>query len=123
MNKWVDIPGYTGRYQVNEYGQVKSLARKINTGHGYRYLKEIILEHSIKSEGYHFVRLCKDGVQTVFRINRLVAIVFIPNPFNLPEVDHLDGVKSNNHKSNLEWVTKNENMTRAHNRRRNRKRI
>lgn len=123
MNEWIDIPGYEGAYQINEFGQIKSLNRIVVARGTLRHLKEVILKNSVKKEGYHFIRLSKDSIDIGYRINRLVAIVFIPNPFNLPEVDHKDGDKSNNHVSNLEWVSRQENLARAHVRRIARKKI
>jgi len=60
-------------------------------------------------QGYCYVNLCEDGKRTFKQVHRLVAQHFIPNPDNLPEVNHLDGDKSNNHKSNLEWCTSKQN--------------
>lgn len=113
MNKWFDIPGYEGFYQINEFGQIKSLSRYVQVGNRVRFLKERILSISIKKEGYHFVRLSKDGIDVGYRINRLVAMIFIANPLKLPEVNHKDGNKANNHVDNLEWVTKQQNISHA----------
>jgi hypothetical protein len=111
--KWIDIPGYEGIYQINEEGHVKSLGRYVKVKHRLRYLKERLMAISVKKEGYHFVRLSKEGIDIGYRINRLVAIVFIPNPLDLPEVNHKDGNKANNQVSNLEWCTKKENMAHS----------
>jgi len=62
------------------------------------------------NRGYHRVILCNDGKKKKFRVNRLVAIAYIPNPENKPDVDHIDRDKSNNDVSNLRWVTKSENQ-------------
>jgi len=59
--------------------------------------------------GYHQVFLCKDGKRKQFRVNRLVAQAYIPNPDNKPEVDHIDKDRTNNDISNLRWVTSSEN--------------
>jgi len=60
--------------------------------------------------GYYQVDLCKDGERKVCRVNRLVAKAYIPNPDNKPQVDHIDRVRTNNHVSNLRWVTESENQ-------------
>lgn len=60
--------------------------------------------------GYERLILCKEGKKKTFYVHRLVASVFIPNPDNKPEVNHKDGDRGNNHVSNLEWVTKEENQ-------------
>lgn len=64
-------------------------------------------------KGYERVDLTHDGVRKQFFIHRLVAIAFIPNPENKPEVNHKDGDKSNNYDWNLEWATNSENMIHA----------
>lgn len=62
---------------------------------------------------YHQVSLWKHNVQYTFYIHRLVALAFIPNPLNLPEVNHIDGNRTNNHVSNLEWVDSSGNSYHA----------
>lgn len=69
-----------------------------------------MLKPTISHKGYHRVFLCNDGKKKGFRISRLVAIHYIPNPENKPEVDHIDRNKTNNHVSNLRWVTRSENQ-------------
>lgn len=68
----------------------------------------------INKDGYLKVDLYRNGNRTTERVNRLVATAFIPNPENKPDVNHKDGNKLNNHYSNLEWVTKSENMKHAY---------
>lgn len=98
---WRDIEGYDGLYQVSNCGRVKSL----NYGREGRILKA-----SLKS-GYPFVQFGKCGRQIY--VHRLVAKAFIPNPDNKPEVNHIDGNKTNNHADNLEWGTRSENNVHA----------
>lgn len=64
----------------------------------------------IPSGGYLNVMLSNDTEKRVWRIHRLVAMAFIPNPDNLPEVNHKDGNPLNNHVDNLEWCTRSQNM-------------
>lgn len=113
MNEWVTIRGYDGFYQINSSGQVKSLKRFSVNRNGPIVLKEKILKPSL-SAGYLLVGLRKNNVRKSFRLNRLVAIHFIPNPLNLPEVNHLDGDKANNNYLNLAWSTAKENTVHAH---------
>lgn len=63
--------------------------------------------------GYNIIRLCNNGVTKNFRMARLVAQAFIPNPENKPEVNHIDGNKLNDCVENLEWNTRSENMRHA----------
>lgn len=109
---WVDIIDYEGFYQVSNLGRVRSLDRITKHSEGnIRTIKGKILKIQInnKRNGYCEISLHKDGKEKRFRLNRLVAIHFIPNPNNLPEVNHIDGIKENNNIDNLEWVTSIEN--------------
>ena len=106
---WKDVKGYEGYYQVSNLGRVKSLERVIpHSRFGTQKLKEKILTEQI-NKGYAQVTLSKDGEQKKPLVSRMVAIAFIPNPDNKPEVNHIDEDKLNNHVHNLEWVTPKEN--------------
>ena len=103
---WKDIEGYEGLYQVSNKGRVKSLKRKIcsNSNHKYNTLSEKLLKLSGGGK-YIQVILCKDGKTSAKLVHRLVAQAFIPNPNNLPCVNHKDENKKNNDVRNLEWCT------------------
>ena len=103
MEEWRDIKGFEGKYMVSNLGIVKSLNYN-NTG------KEGIMEPHDNGKGYLRVQLCKNGKGKWYRINRLVALAFIPNPDNLPEVNHIDKDKTNNKVENLEWCTTQYNV-------------
>lgn len=90
---WKDILGYEGLYQVSNFGRVKSL----------KFGKERILKLTKDKDGYLIVNLYKNNKSKTFKVHRLVAEAFIPNPDNLPQVNHKDEDKSNNIVSNLEW--------------------
>ena len=107
MEEWRDIKGYEGYYQISNWGRVKSLKRTVWDSRGcYRKVAERILKAGDNGHGYLFVELCKDGKDKAYRINRLVAQAFLPNPDNLPEVNHKDEDKTNNKVENLEWCSK-----------------
>ena len=95
---WKDIEGYEGLYQVSNTGQVKSLNYK---GRGVVKL----LKQAINYNGYKRVSLYKDGKQKHYFVHRLVAMTFIPNPDDLPIINHKDENKTNNNVNNLEWCT------------------
>ena len=71
------------------------------------------LKPYLGKKGYYQISLSNNNVRQTIRVHRLVAETYIPNPDNLPQVDHKDTNKLNNHYTNLEWVTNNENMLRA----------
>lgn len=100
---WKDIQGYEGLYQVSNLGNVKN---KIQP-----YLKqEKIYKKFSNSNGYLFVGLRKDKKRKFKYIHRLVAEAFIPNPNNLPQINHKDENKQNNCVNNLEWCTNKYNQ-------------
>lgn len=100
---WKEIEGYDGDYIISNFGKVKSL----------RFNKRIPLKQIKHSRGYLVVNLFKNKIPKKFLLHRLVAENFIENPENKPEVNHLNGDKSNNHISNLEWATYSENTKHA----------
>jgi len=108
MEVWRDVLGYEGLYQVSSLGRVKSLDRVDCAG---RKLKGIILQQSYTRAGYRSIGLSKDGALCSYRVNRLVAIAFINNPNNYPQVGHKDDNKENNSVDNLYWTTQKENNT------------
>lgn len=107
---WKDIEGYEGLYQVSNEGRVKSLARSYTSGVGTKHIAEHFCKYS-NNNNYLRVNLYKNGKMKWFSVHRLVAEAFIPNPDNLPQVNHKDEVKTNNHINNLEWCDSKYNNT------------
>ena len=103
---WRDVKGYEGFYQVSNIGRVRSIKRKICTKGHVRYCNRvIILKQRESKKGYYYVELCKDLQKKGKFIQTLVAEVFIPNPNNLPIVNHKSEDKHDNRVENLEWCT------------------
>lgn len=96
------IEGYAGRYTINEHGEIYSL------------LSNKYLSRCADSHGYPLVVLCTEtGKRKTCKVHRLVALHFIPNPNNLPVINHIDGNKLNSLVSNLEWCTHQHNAQHA----------
>lgn len=108
----VTIPGFDCDYQVSQFGRIKSLQRA-SRGEKSRRLTDRILPGKVRHDGYMVVNLTSEKGQRSFAVHRLVAMAFIKNPRQAPEVNHKDGNKLNNHVSNLEWVTHQENILHA----------
>ena len=110
---WKDIEGYEGLYQVSNLGRVRSLDRKSRNRNGEILLKGKVLKCYTSSHGYPTATLSKNGIRKKIAVHILVGKAFIPNNENKPEINHIDGNKSNNVVTNLEWVTYSENLIHA----------
>jgi len=114
---WKDIQGYEGYYQVSNLGRVRGLQRTVKHWRGTdKILKAKSSTIFISSYGYHNVNLFKNGIKKSYLVSRLVAIAFISNNRDVKEVNevnHINGVKTDNTVKNLEWVSRQENMTHA----------
>lgn len=104
---WEKVSKYEGLYSVSNYGRVKSLLRT-SSNYG-RVFPEKIKTYTDNGHGYLYVELCKNGKNKKHYVHRLVAAAFIPNPLNLPQINHRDENKKNNMLDNLEWCTQNYN--------------
>lgn len=112
---WRDIPGYEGKYQVSNFGRVRSVARWIYRDcRGFpRFQKSRVLYQHANKDGYKTVSLMNGNIHKTHLVHRLVAKVFIPNDNFELDINHIDGVKDNNRVDNLEWCTRKENMRHA----------
>lgn len=100
MEVWKKIEGFDN-YYISNLGNVKN----ISTGK--------ILKQQNDKDNYHVIGLWKNKKGKTFKSHRLVAIHFIPNPYNKPMVNHINGIKNDNKVENLEWCTQSENMNHA----------
>lgn len=99
MEIWKEIEGFEGIYWISTWGRVRGTKG--------------ILKPYKTEKGYYKVDLYKKGKRHKWRVNRLVAHAFIPNPYSLPQVDHVDGNKQNNSITNLRWVDNSTNVSAA----------
>lgn len=113
MEEFKKICGYEELYEVGNMGTVRSIERRVETLNGTRVYKSKILSPGVQKTGYLYVTLSKEGKRKTFRVHRLVAMAFIPNPDNLSDVDHIDENKSNNSVSNLRWQSHFDNSSRS----------
>ena len=103
---WKAIVGYEGLYEVSNFGRIRSL--------NYRRTGEVQeLELRPNTKGYLIIDLSKNGKVETFKVHRLVANAFIPNPHNLDTVNHIDHNRQNNNVSNLEWLSREDNTSEA----------
>lgn len=105
IEEWRDIPGYEGLYQVSNFGRVRSLDRIVISNGFQRKIRGCILKPSVSRRGYYLICLQKESIPKTILVHRLVAQVFIPNPNNLPCVNHKSEIKTENSVENIEWCS------------------
>lgn len=106
---WKDIPGFENAYQASNLGRIRSLDRIDKKG---CFRKGKILAQYRPKNRYYIIAL---GERNYFNVHRLIALTFLPNPECLPQINHKDCNKANNHIDNLEWVSPSDNTKHAHN--------
>lgn len=111
MNEvWIDIPQFDGLYQVSSLGRFRSVTRTVRFGKQKRVVPGVILKTSPKGNGYLKISILK----RTYLAHRLVASVFVSNPFKFSQVNHKNGNKEDNRVENLEWVTSSQNHKHAY---------
>lgn len=113
---WKDIPEFEGLYQASNLGRIKSVKRIAKKEYrNNRIVKEKIMEGTKNKDGYLKIHISNKerNINKCVFVHRLVAKAFIPNPNNLPQINHKDGNKLNNCISNLEWCTNLYNQQHA----------
>ena len=114
IEEWQPVVGYEGYYEISNLARVKSLTRRIELKNGQtRLVHERFLAQQQNTEGYFFVKLSLNGVVKSHYVHRLVAQAYIPNPFSLPQINHLKS-KSDNTPDDLEWSTPSNNTQHSY---------
>jgi hypothetical protein len=112
---WKDVPSFTGILQVSNLGRIKRLAKYRNTkSNGKAYMPDKILKQSISTYGYYKICISIDNNRHDLLAHRLIAEAFIPNPDVKHQINHINGIKTDNSIDNLEWVSCKENIKHAH---------
>ena len=117
---WKDVVGYEGYYKVSNLGRVKGVERQftqfnsLTKNYNTKTLPEKIMKPHEDKDGYLKLQLTRDGEHNKFFVHRLVALAFIPNTENKPQVNHKQGNKKDNRVDMLEWNTVSENQQHAH---------
>lgn len=99
---WKPIKDYENLYEISNFGVIRKVKTK-------RPLKVFY-----RTNGYYTTSLCKNYKVTMIYLHRVIAETFIPNPNNLPCINHIDGNKTNNDLSNLEWCSYSDNNRHAY---------
>lgn len=114
VEEWCPVPGFEGLYEVSSQGRCRSVDRVVKSRWGTpKPVKGELKTLNAQREGYLSVHLYKNGKMAKRYIHRLVAEVFVPNPLGRPQVNHIDGCKTNNAAGNLEWASGSENCRHA----------
>lgn len=110
---WKEIDGYEGLYMVSNHGRVKRLQKRVFRRGANALLSDIIMKQNTTMNGYNNVGLSLNGKRKTFLVHRLVAMVFLEKQEGKDCINHIDGIKTHNYPSNLEWCTCSENSRHA----------
>lgn len=113
---WKEIKSYEGYYQVSNFGRIMAMQRVVNSKNNSTSIKKQKLRKvTTLNSGYCNIILSKDNKEKCNLVHRLVAEAFVSNPYSKPEVNHINGLKTDNRAVNLEWVTSSENQYHSFN--------
>lgn len=110
---WKDIEGFEGIYQISSMGMARTSYKRGSSNRYYISNEFYLLKNIIRNNGYYFITLRKNGIIKQCTIHRLVAETFIRNDNNFTDVNHKNGIKTDNRVENLEWCTRAHNIQHA----------
>jgi hypothetical protein len=111
---WKDVPSFIGVLQASNAGRIKRLPKYRNAKSGGKaYMPEKILKQSVSTYGYYKLCISIDGKKYDLLAHRLIAEAFVPNPDAKHQINHINGIKTDNSVDNLEWVSCKENIRHA----------
>lgn len=112
--EWVTIPMYNSFYQATANGEIRSVGRYVNHNSGGKCFKiGTVLKPSKNHKGYYMVHLSVNGIGGLKTVHRIIAETFIDNPNKYPQINHKNGIKTDNRVENLEWCTQSQNQKHA----------
>lgn len=112
MEIWKPIPGYEGHYEASTQGRIRSVDKMTPHPRNKTMLlprRSRILKQELDKCGYPVVTLSVDAKTRTFKVHRLIAMTFLDNPDNLPQIDHINSIRYDNRPENLRWCTSQEN--------------
>ncbi len=114
LEVWKPVKGFEDLYQISDQGRLRSLDRQCWNGKAHFTKVGIVMKGSIDKDGYLYCKLIRrDSTYSIMKIHRLVAFHFIPWVRDKPEVNHINEVKDDNRRVNLEWCTAKENSNHS----------
>lgn len=110
---WKDISGFKNNYECSSFGRIRRKERVGYLHNKKRLIPSIIIKQTVSSAGYYRCNLFYSNIKKHYLVHRIVAKLFIDNPLNKSEVNHINGIKTDNRAENLQWVTHKENIAHA----------
>ena len=114
IEEWKPVVGFEGMYLISNLGNIKTVAKIIMRRDGKpQHIHECNRKYALDNKGYYITGLNCNDILTTIKVHREIAKAFIPNPHNKAQVNHINGIKTDNRVENLEWCSNADNMYHA----------